>query len=257
MVKEDRRPRIRSVSKAVQILLSVAKAPEGATAKETADGLGLPVATAYHLLDTLVTEGMLVKDSRRRYHLGPRVGVLSDAFLRHPSPPEYLVAPLRRLADETGATTYLSGWQQDDAVVLATVEGTQAVRVRGLHVGFAGDAHARGAGKVFLAYADPRVRERYLDAHALVARTPNTITDRARLEQELERIRERGWAFDLEEFRLGVSGCSAPVLVGGVAIAAYTVSVPSERFTRARDALVAAVLAAAEAANAEAPALAS
>lgn len=257
MVNDERRPRIRSVAKAVQILLSVAEAPEGATAKETADGLGLPVATAYHLLDTLVTEGMLVKDSRRRYHLGPRVGVLSDAFLRHPSPPEYLIAPLRRLAEQTGETTYLSGWQQDDAVVLATVEGSQAVRVKGLHVGFSGDAHARGAGKIFLAYAHPQVRERYLGAHPLVARTPNTITDRALLEHELGRIRERGWSFDLEEFRLGVSGCSAPVLVGGVAIAAYTVSVPSERFAKARDLLVSAVRAAAEAANAEAPALAS
>ena len=257
MVNDERRPRIRSVAKAVQILLSVAEAPEGATAKETADGLGLPVATAYHLLDTLVTEGMLVKDSRRRYHLGPRIGVLSDAFLRHPSPPEYLLAPLRRLADETGATAYLSGWQRDDAVVLATVEGNHAVRVKGLHVGFSGHAHARGAGKVFLAFARPQVRDRYLDAHPLVARTPNTITDRASLEQELASIRERGVSFDVEEFRLGVSGCSAPVLVGDVAIAAYTVSVPSERFAANRDALIAAVRAAAASATVEAPALAS
>jgi DNA-binding IclR family transcriptional regulator len=45
-----------------------------------------------------------------------------------------------------------------------------------------------------------------------------------------------------------VSGVSAPVIEHGVAIAAYTVSAPTERFDARRDELVAAVLDAARAA---------
>jgi IclR family acetate operon transcriptional repressor len=241
-------PRIRSVTKAVHILLYVAEAPDGVTAKETSDARGLPVATAYHLLDTLVAEGMLVKDSRRRYHLGPRIGVLSDAFLRHPTPPEYLIAPLRRLAEETGETTYLSGWQHDDIAVLASVEGSQAVAVKGLYVGFAGHAHARASGKLFLAFARPEARDRYLQHHELLPRTPHTITNVDVLRDELGRIAERGVSFDEQEFRIGVTGCSAPVVVDGVVIAAYTVSAPTDRFAANRDAFVAAVTAAARSA---------
>src|SRR5215212_2186979 len=110
MVKIAARPptRIRSVGKAVAILVWLAGQPDARSAKQIAMALKLPIATAYHLLDTLAQDGMLFKDEHRRYHLGPSIGLLVDAFQRQNSPPEYLLAPLRRLAEEVGETTYLS-----------------------------------------------------------------------------------------------------------------------------------------------------
>jgi IclR family transcriptional regulator, acetate operon repressor len=241
--------RIRSVAKAVQILMLLSEESEGATAREVADGLGIPVATAHHLLNTLQAEGMLAKDSFRRYHLGPAVGALADAFMRRPAPPGYLLEPLRELAATTGETAYLSGWIHEDAVVLATLEGNHAVHVKGLHTGFAGFAHARAAGKVFLAHARPDVRERYLARGPLEPRTPNTIVDHDGLMKELARVAKQGYAIDHEEFTLGVTCVSAPVLEAGVAIAAYTVAAPTGRFEHQRAELTTAVLAAAHAAR--------
>jgi DNA-binding IclR family transcriptional regulator len=242
--------RIRSVAKAVQILMFLSEESEGATAREVADALGLPVATAHHLLNTLQAEGMLAKDSFRRFHLGPAIGALAEAFLRRPAPPEYLMEPLRDLANATGETAYLSGWQHDGAVVLATVEGSHAVHVKGLHTGFTGFAHARASGKLFLAFARPDVREGYMASGPLEARTPNTIVDPDALRQELKRVAKRGYSIDHEEFTLGVSCVSAPVLEGGVAVATYTVAAPTTRFARERAELTTAVLAAARAARA-------
>ena len=176
--------RIRSVAKAIQILMFLSEENEGATARGVAEALGLPVATAHHLLNTLQAEGMLAKDSFRRFHLGPAVGALTDAFSRRPAPPEYLIEPLRDLAAETGETAYLSGWQHDEAVVLATVEGSHAVHVKGLHTGFTGFTHARASGKLFLAFADPEVREGYLARGPLEARTPHTIVDPVGLDRK-------------------------------------------------------------------------
>src|SRR5919199_1495900 len=139
--------RIRSVSRAVEILLFMSEQPEGRTAKETALALRMPVATTYHLLNTLADDGMLAKDAKRQYHLGPKIGALADAFLRQLTPPDYLLAPLRRVAEATGETAYVSGWRHGEIVVLASVEGSHAVRVSNLHVGFAGYAHARASGK--------------------------------------------------------------------------------------------------------------
>ncbi len=243
--------RIRSVSKAVRILVRVADADDGVSAKDVAEGLGMPIATAHHLLSTLVAERMLSKDLRRRYHLGPLVGALTEAYQRRPGPPEWLLEPLRMLATDTGETAYLSGWMHDEAVVLATMEGSHAVRVQGLHTGFAGSAHARASGKVFLAFSEPAQRDRHLSRHVLEPLTPNTITDPATLQYELARIADRGYALDLEEFTLGVRCVSAPVLSGRVAAYAYTVSVPRDRFDREREALIAAVLRAASAAEIE------
>ena len=249
--------RIRSVSKAVRILVRVADADDGvaamgASAKEISDGLGMPIATTHHLLNTLLAERMLSKDAMRRYHLGPLVGALTEAYGRRPGPAGWLLEPLRALAAETGETAYLSGWIHDEAIVLATMEGSHAVRVQGLHTGFAGAAHARASGKVFLAFSEDTLRERYLSSHPLEPLTPNTITDPSALHAELASIGAQGYAVDLEEFTPGVRCVSAPVLHGGVAAYAYTVSVPRERFDQERPALIAAVLAAAAAAGLEA-----
>jgi IclR family transcriptional regulator, acetate operon repressor len=238
--------RIRSVARAAQILLFLGEQPDGRTAKETATALALPVPTAYHLLGTLVAEGLLAKDSRRRYHLGPKIGVLSEAFLRQVIPPEYLLGPLHELAETTGETAYVVGWRNDQIVVLASVEGRSAVRVSGLSVGFQGGAHARASGKALLAFAPPGLRESYLRSNPLERLTARTIVDPAELRKELARIRKRGCAVDEEEFRDGVACAAAPVLAGGTAIAAYSISAPASRFRRGRRELVEAVLASAE-----------
>jgi|tagenome__1003787_1003787.scaffolds.fasta_scaffold20873882_2 IclR family acetate operon transcriptional repressor len=250
MVKaESRAPtRIRSVGKAVSILVWLAGQPEPRSAKQIATALGLPIATAYHLLDTLAQDGMLFKDEHRLYHLGPSVGLMVDAFQRQNSPPEYLLAPLRRLAEEVGETTYLSLADGLDVVVVASVEGSHAVRVRGLHVGFRGSLHARGSGKLILAYAGEERIDRYL-AGDLAPRTARTIVDAEALGRELRAIRERGFAYDDEEFSEGVSGVSAPVLLGDAPIAAYTISTPTERFRARRDELTTAVVAVAAGAS--------
>lgn len=237
------------MSKAVRILVHIAATDEGVSAKHIADALGFPIATTYHLLNTLQAERMVSKDAERRYHLGPMVGALTDSFRRRPGPPEWLLGPLRALAASTGETAYLSGWRHDDATVLTTVQGSQAVRVHGLHTGFAGSAHARASGKVFLAFSSSRERERYLVRNPLDALTPNTITSLPALDTELSRIADQGYAIDLEEFTLGVRCVSAPVMNAGTAGYAYTVSVPSDRFDRDRESLVEAVLSAARAAQ--------
>lgn len=233
---------VQSVARACRLLLFVSEQADGCTATEAASAAGMALPTTYHLLNTLVAEGMLVKDSRRRYTVGPKVGALSDAFLRQQSAPEYLLAPLHQLAETTGETAYLTGWRGEEIRVLASVEGAHAVRVAGLHSGYYAHGHARATGKLLLAYARPEVREAYLRKNPPTALTPRTIVDVAALEAELALTRERGYAIEQEEFAEGVGCASAPVLEHGVVIAAYTISAPIHRFGERRQALIDAVV---------------
>ncbi len=185
----------------------------------------------------------MAKDSRRVYHLGPRIGMLAAAFQRR-APPPYLLGPLHRLAQVTRETAYLSALQGNDVVLLHAVEGSHAVLVRSLAPGYRGHAHARASGKVFLAHR-PDLLERVLERGALPPLTPNTITDDGALRRELEEIAERGYAIDNEEFAVGGSGVAAPVMEGSAPIACYTVSAPTARLLERRDEIIAAVLAAA------------
>lgn len=72
--------------------------------------------------------------------------------------------------------------------------------------------HATGVGKVLLAHAPDEVREAVLGGR-LTAMTPRTITSRATLDAQLERIRREGYATTEEEMTLGA--CSAAVPVTG------------------------------------------
>jgi IclR family transcriptional regulator, acetate operon repressor len=240
--------RIQSVSRAIRLLMLVACGETDGTAKELARAAGLPAPTAHHLLSTLVDEGVLAKDSKARYLLGTKVAVLADALQRAVTAPEYLMEPLRQLAATTGETSYLAVWRQGDIRVQASVEGNHPVRVS-LPLGPYTDAHARATGKLLLAMASPELRSAYLASHPPRPLTPRTIVDGERLNDEFERIRARGYAIDIEEFQQGVSCVSAPVVDEGVVVAAYSISVPSQRFQERQPYLVDAVVSVAGAAG--------
>jgi IclR family acetate operon transcriptional repressor len=242
------------VVKAAQMLRLIAERDDAITATEAAGAIGIPTPTAFHLLNTLVNEGLLVKDHDRRYSLGPTVGLLADSFLSRIAPPRFLLGPLSELAEETGETCYMSGWRSGEIVVLQTVEGDHPVRVRGLHRGFAGLAHARASGKLLLSEVDQVRRQRYLAAHPLTVVTEKTIVDPEQLEAELDAIRKRGYATDDEEFTEGVRCLAAAVYArrdeGADLLGAFTVAVPRDRFDRNEGALVKSLLKAAAGAGA-------
>jgi IclR family transcriptional regulator, acetate operon repressor len=234
--------RIQSVARAAEVLLWVAAEPQGATAKDIATTHGLALPTTYHLLNTLVDRGLLAKDTHRRYILGPSTAILAQAHLRDRAVPDTLLTGLRDLARRTDETAYLADWGEYDIRVLASVPGRQMLRVAEVGSGTYEHGHARANGKVLLAYASPEVREAYLRKHPLVPVTKSTITDPRRLEQELERIRERGYGYDEEEYATGVCCVGAPVLQSGSIVAALGLSVPSDRFEERRAELTAVVL---------------
>ncbi len=226
----------------------VASGETDGTAKELAEAAGIATATTHHLLSTLVHDGVLAKDSKARYFLGTKVAVLADALHRAASSPEYLLEPLRQLAGTTGETAYLAGWRQGEIRVQASVEGHHPVRVS-LPLGPYTDAHARATGKLLLALTSEELRRAYLAAHPLRPLTPRTIVDLTRLEAEFEQIRANGYAIDDEQFQAGVSCVAAPVVDEGVVVAAYSISVPTQRFEEGRLRLIDAVLSVARAAG--------
>ena len=146
---------------------------------------------------------------------------------------------MRELARRTGETSYLADWGEHDIRVLASVEGTEIVRVAEVAAGPYEHGHARANGKVLLAYAWPELREAYLRRHQL---TSATIVDPVELDRELGRIRKRGSAYDREDGRIGVSCLAAPVFHEGHVVASLALSVPAQRFKTRREELTKSLL---------------
>ncbi|ODT99868.1 MAG: hypothetical protein ABS81_24930 [Pseudonocardia sp. SCN 72-86] len=234
--------RIQSVSRAAQLLMLIASLPESErSVNRMAAELGTSVPTVYHLLNTLVDAKLLTRDERKQYRFGLAMEVLSVAYAQQTVPPPELVAPLRRIIEDTGESAYLTAWRTGNPVVLAHLSGTHAVQVTNLRPGYRGVANARASGKVLLAFAEPDDRERYLAMHPLTAVTDRTITDPDVFAKELAQVVRNGYATEVEEFSAGVACIAVPVWRNGMLMGCYTVSAPVERYRKQRSDYLAAL----------------
>jgi IclR family acetate operon transcriptional repressor len=231
---------VQSVGRALNLFMLVATGATDGSVTAIAAAAKLPAPTVHHLLSTLVQDGFLAKNEHARYSMGPKVDLVTQIANQRMSLPEYLSRALQKLATTTGETSYVAAWRAGEIKILGSIEGTHPVHVS-VPAGDYLDAHARATGKALLAFSPPPVREAYLAMHLLRPVTPRTITDLSRLTEQLDEIRIQGHSSDIEEYLDGVSCISAPVLAGGVLLAAFSVSVPSQRFVQRREELTLAV----------------
>lgn len=228
--KREAKPRIQSVARAVDVLMSVAQSERGMTSKALTERLRISRQGTYHLIHTLISTGLLTRTEDDRYVLGLRVGTLAAAFERQISASEQLAPHVRALARESGETAYAAGWRHGEIVILSVARGTNAVQAAELTPGTAGDAHARASGKLLLAHLSSEELDDYLQYHPLRERTPTTITDRRELIAEINRIREQGFSMDREEFAEGLC-CVAVPYDGEVSPFVIGFSIPTSRFS--------------------------
>jgi DNA-binding IclR family transcriptional regulator len=177
-------------------------------AGEAARLLGAPRASTHRLLVTLRLAGVLEVNEDGQYRLGLRLFELgSYAPLRRRLHDE-CTQPLERLSAEVALPTFLGAREGTDLLCLEKVYHRQTdVPIR---VGQRAPLHATAAGKVLLAYARRSVIEHYL-SEPLARFTPHTVIEPRRLLLELERIRDRGLAWEREESCLGVASVATGV----------------------------------------------
>jgi IclR family transcriptional regulator, acetate operon repressor len=224
----DPRGTLLTLDRGIQVLEEVARQGGEATARGLSSALSINVGTCYQILRTLVAKGYVTRLPGSRYGLDTRVAFLMDHYESATAPPPELIEVLRDLHGKVGESVYVSLRRGTKIEISAYMEGTKALRVGALHVGYSDHPHARASGKAFLAFTDARQLKTFLREEDLVRITPSTITDWDEFLTELERIRERGYAIDLEEFHEGVA-CISAVLIGqdGVAQGAFGISMPA------------------------------
>jgi DNA-binding IclR family transcriptional regulator len=190
-------------------LIEAIQALNGARLTELAQELELAKSTVHRHLRTLENRGYLVKDGDE-YLVGIRffdLGIHARNRL-----PGYSIASekTREIAEETGELSVFMVEEHGRGYILSREEGPHAVAT-GTRVGKAIYLHATAGGKCILASL-PRERvEAIVDRWGLPSHTDATITDEETLYEELERIRDRGYAFNHEEHIEGLRTVAAPV----------------------------------------------
>jgi DNA-binding IclR family transcriptional regulator len=209
------------VARTMQVLELLAF--QALSAPQVAATLQIHPRTARRVLVRLHQEGYLTRsdDARRRYTPTLRVVALA-AHIAARSPLAVRAVPfVARIHEETGADAHLAVPSYLSVLCIAHAGGACRARV---HPRELVPPHCTATGKALLAWRQPW-RESVL-SHRLQRHTDRTIVDPARLRQEADATRARGYAVDVGELQDGVRAVAAPVFVQDEAMGALGASGP-------------------------------
>ncbi len=223
-----------SVGSALRLLKTfTAEEPElGIT--DIARRLGVAKSTAHRLASTLVAEGFLEQSpADGRYRLGVLLFSIGTLVRRRMNVSEEAVPHLQALCETSGETVHLAVLHDTEVVFLRNIESRQAIRPRS-YLGVRKPAFCTSEGRALLAFGPPQHVSAVMRG-ALAPRTPRTLTDKAAITRQLQKIRSQGYAVDDEESEVGMRGVAAPIFdANGLAVASVGVVGPVQRFTAPR-----------------------
>jgi DNA-binding IclR family transcriptional regulator len=201
-----------AVERTLLILEAAAQREGGMSNAEFSRKLKIPKSSASYILRTLEQHGYLRRDGDGgRYRLGMKVLNLSRAALGGVDVREVAQPIMQHLVDRIHITTHLAILDHGEAVYVEKVEAPGFIRMN-TWVGRRMEVHSTAVGKALLAYLDPKERDAILRHRGgLKKLTTHTITTVPRLLQELERVRQFGYAVDDEENSLGARCIGAPI----------------------------------------------
>jgi IclR family transcriptional regulator, acetate operon repressor len=226
---------VQSVERTLDLLEYLARSSSWVRISELSNATGQPVGTIHRLLKTLVGRKYAVRDSHtRRYALGPAFRLLADAGLQTIDWSEIGTPLLRELVEISGETANLAVMEGNRAVYVAQAQPVRMVRMF-TELGNRVPLHCTGCGKVLLAYQPDSVIASIIAETGLPGYTDKTITDAGQFQQELEMIRQQGYAVDNGEQEEGVRCLSVPVYgPKGKVVAAMSISGPGSRLDSRR-----------------------
>lgn len=210
-----------AVDKTVDVIQGIREL-EGAGVTELANHLDLPKTTVHAHLSTLEYNQLVVNEGDQ-YQLSFKFTSYGEYVKQQHD--LYEVAPIEvdRLSEETGELANLLVEQHGLGVYLYRARPERGILTKA-PIGGRRPLHCTGVGKAVLAYLpDDRVGE-IIGMHGLEQMTNKTITDKAELLEEIETIRDQGYAIDDEEIQRGLRCVGAPILtdsgevLGGISV---------------------------------------
>ncbi len=216
---------VRSVDRALQVLLCFARQSPTPTIDEIVDAVGLHKSTAYRILSTLQHNGFVERlPQSESYRLGRSIVLLGATALGQMDLVRQARPHLEALMQSVGETVHLAILNQNQGMVIDKIDSQRSVRMAST-IGFRSPLHCTAVGKVLLANLPADEIAELLPQLILSRYTEKTITELPALRKELSRVRGQGFACDYEEIEAGLRCVAAPIhdhtgdVIAGISIA--------------------------------------
>jgi len=231
-VPKEAKRHVEAVLKALDILECFQKQPQ-LSLKKISELTGLQKSRIMRLCGTLISKGYLLYEAETgQYKLGPKIISLGRSYEQSNDLISLARPAMKYLAQETGESASLFVIDGLNRLCVAREEGTYSIRYN-IVEGQRMPLYAGAGGKVLLAFGPEEIRKKVLTRKHIKQLTPHTIKNPKLLLQELEKIRQDGYAFSFGERDAEVAALAAPIFNHeGKICASLSIAGPISRFSR-------------------------
>ena len=233
--EKSSRHSVQSLSRALNVLASVAELKEGASLSDIASHLSLPVSTVHRLLVTMEQMDFVHQDPHQGlWYVGVKAFTVGNAFLQTRDFVAVARPIMRKMMENSGESANLGIIDGPDIVFLSQVECGAVMRVLSRPGGRA-PLHCSSLGKAILAATPAEQVAPKLQDYQFNSFTEKTLKSFIEFEDDLIQIKNRGYALDDEEYSPGLRCIAAPFfdenmeVLGAVSLSGPSARIPNKR----------------------------
>lgn len=233
-----------ALARIVNLIEALVAHPDGftSTTRDLARRIGATPPTTQRLRASALAARLTIAPRADELFPGPLLVKWAAVLGPHLDLNAVIQPDIDRLSSETGET--IGYVRYDPATATATMSAVASNNANPLTYGLGADVtiplYAGAAGKAILAHCPQDV----IDGQKLEPISPQTVIDPGQLHDELNTIRQRGYATADGERIPDAYGLAAPVFIDGVVSGSVTISIPSYRVAQADVPALATALAA-------------
>ena len=192
--------------------------------------LNMPKSTLLPILQTMAQQQYVRKDEAERYCLGYALLDLGAAAREIYSTSEHIRENLKYLVEKFHETCYYGVLEDGFVRYVEKIDSPQPLRML-TAIGHRLPAYATGIGKALL--MDHTQRQLYdLYPEPVEMLTEKTITDMQALYKQLQKAKEIGYAWEIEESTQHIRCFAAPVRKNGEIVGAVSIAIPIFRYQK-------------------------
>jgi len=232
--KEDSRNSknfIKSLDKGLKVIQAFSRENSTMTISEVSNKTNLTRPTVRRILLTL-QELRFVDSNNDEFFLTARILNLGYAFLSSQDLIKIAEPFMQKFVKRVGESCSMAVLDKDDIIYIARVPTKRIITIT-LSVGSRLPAHATSMGQVMLAHLSKEELNDFFSNVNLNKLTNQTLINKTDLLQELEKIRQSGWALAEQELETGLRSIAAPIKnTKGKTVAAINCSTQSSRVAK-------------------------
>jgi IclR family KDG regulon transcriptional repressor len=202
---------IQSVQRAIDVLELFHASSLELGVTEISEKLELTKSTVHGIIKTLEHRGYLEQNPmNQRYKLGIKLFELGNLVASNMNITKLAIANIHELVAELNETVHLVVLEGSHVIYVEKVEAQSALRMYS-QLGKRAPMYCTGVGKAILAFMENQRIEQIISSTELTSFTPHTLVTEQAIKDDLQKIRQRGYALDDEEIELGLRCVAAPI----------------------------------------------